>query len=90
MTVTLTLVALLIVALVGYPNRLVRSIGHPVSWIGRLIGALERHCNRDTAKPVQRRALGIISLLLVVAVVAVVAFVIELGLLLLPFGVIGA
>ena len=90
MTVTLTLAALLIEALVGYPDRLVRSIGHPVSWIGRLIGALERYCNRDSTEPVQRRALGIITLLLVVSVVAVVAFVIERGLLLLPFGVIGA
>ena len=89
MTVTLTLAALLIEALVGYPDRLVRSIGHPVSWIGHLIGALERYCNRDTAEPVQRRALGIITLLLVVTVVAVAAFVIERGLLLLPFGVIG-
>jgi len=89
MSVTLTLVALLIEAVVGYPNRLVRSIGHPVSWIGRLIGTLERHCNRAAAKPVQRRALGITTLLLVVVIVAVVAFVIERGLLLLPFGVIG-
>jgi adenosylcobinamide-phosphate synthase len=89
MTVTLTLAALLIEALVGYPDRLVRSIGHPVSWIARLIGALEWYCNRDTAEPVQRRALGIITLLLVVTVVAVAAFVIERGLLLLPFGVIG-
>jgi len=89
MTVTLTLAALLIEALVGYPDRLVRSIGHPVSWIGRLIGALERYCNRDSAEPVQRRALGIITLLLVVTVVAATAFVIEWGLLLLPFGVVG-
>jgi adenosylcobinamide-phosphate synthase len=90
MTVTLTLAALLIEVLVGYPDRLVRSIGHPVTWIGRLIGALERYCNRDTAEPVQRRALGIITLLVVVTIVAVAAFVIERGLLLLPFGVIGA
>jgi adenosylcobinamide-phosphate synthase len=89
MTVTLTLAALLVEALVGYPDRLVRSIGHPVSWIGQLIGTLERYCNRDTAEPVQRRALGIITLLLVVTIVAVAAFVIERGLLLLPFGVIG-
>src|ERR1700704_2928400 len=89
MTVTLTLAALLIEALVGYPDRLVRSIGHPVSWIGRLIGALERYCNRDSVEPGQRRALGIIPLLLVVTIVAVVALVAESGLLLLPFGVIG-
>jgi adenosylcobinamide-phosphate synthase len=85
----LTLAALLIEVLVGYPDRLVRSIGHPVSWIGRLIGALDRHCNSDTAKPVQRRVLGIIALLLVVSIVAVVAFVIEYSLLLLPFGLVG-
>jgi adenosylcobinamide-phosphate synthase len=89
MTVTLTLCALLIEAVVGYPDRLVRSIGHPVTWIGRLIGVLERHCNSDTAKPVQRRAFGIITLFLVVSIVAVVAFVIERGLLLLPIGLAG-
>jgi adenosylcobinamide-phosphate synthase len=27
---------------VGYPDRLVRAIGHPVIWMGRLIGALDR------------------------------------------------
>ena len=89
MTVTLTLCALLIEAVVGYPDRLVRSIGHPVTWIGRLIGVLERHCNSDTAQPVQRRAFGTITLFLVVSIVAVVAFVIERGLLLLPFGLAG-
>jgi adenosylcobinamide-phosphate synthase len=89
MTVTLTLCALLIEAVVGYPDRLVRSIGHPVTWIGRLIGVLERHCNSDTAEPVQRRAFGIITLFLVASIVAVVAFVIERGLLLLPFGLAG-
>jgi adenosylcobinamide-phosphate synthase len=89
MTVMLTLAALLIEVLVGYPDRLVRSIGHPVSWIGRLIGTLDRHCNSDTAKSVQRRALGIIALLLVVSIVAVVAFVLEYSLLLLPFGLVG-
>ena len=89
MTVTLTLAALLIEAAVGYPDRLVRSIGHPVTWIGRLIRALERNCNSDTATPARRRALGLITVLLIVSVVAVVTLVIERGLLLLPFGLIG-
>ncbi|MGZ3309790.1 MAG: adenosylcobinamide-phosphate synthase CbiB [Xanthobacteraceae bacterium] len=89
MTVTLTLAALLIEAVVGYPDRLVRSIGHPVTWIGRLIRALERNCNIDTAEPARRRALGLITVLLIVSIVAVVALVIERGLLLLPFGLIG-
>jgi adenosylcobinamide-phosphate synthase len=89
MTVTLTLAALLIEAVVGYPDRLVRSIGHPVTWIGRLIRALERNCNSDTATPARRRALGLITVLLIVSIVAVVAWAIERGLLLLPFGLIG-
>jgi adenosylcobinamide-phosphate synthase len=89
MTVTLTLAALLIEAVVGYPDRLVRSIGHPVTWIGRLIRGLDRNCNSDTAEPARRRALGLITVLMIVSVVAVVALVIERGLLLLPFGLIG-
>ena len=89
MTVTLTLAALLIEAAVGYPDRLVRSIGHPVTWIGRLIRALERNCNSDTATAARRRALGLITVLLIVSIVAVVTLVIERGLLLLPFGLIG-
>jgi len=89
MTVTLTLAALLIEAVVGYPDRLVRSIGHPVTWIGRLIRALERSCNSDTREPGRRRALGLITVLLIVGIVAVVTLVIERGLLLLPFGLIG-
>jgi adenosylcobinamide-phosphate synthase len=89
MTVTLTLAALLIEAVVGYPDRLVRSIGHPVTWIGRLIRALERSCNSDTREPGRRRALGLITVLLIVSIVAVVTLVIERGLLLLPFGLIG-
>lgn len=89
MTVTLTLAALLIEAVVGYPDRLVRSIGHPVTWIGRLIRALERNCNSDTATPARRCALGLITVLLIVSIVAVVTLVIERGLLLLPFGLIG-
>jgi len=40
MVVWLALLALLIELMVGYPDRLARAIGHPVSWIGRLIGAL--------------------------------------------------
>ena len=40
MAVALTLLALLIELAVGYPDRLFRAIGHPVTWIGRLITLL--------------------------------------------------
>jgi len=73
----------------GYPDRLVRSIGHPVIWMGSLIAALERRWNRETVAPALRRMLGTAAVLLLVGIVAAAAFIIERGLLILPFGLIG-
>jgi adenosylcobinamide-phosphate synthase len=39
MSVALALFAMLIELCLGYPEWLVRAIGHPVSWIGNLIAA---------------------------------------------------
>ena len=39
---------LLIELAFGYPDRLFRAIGHPVTWIGRLISFLDRKLNRAT------------------------------------------
>src|SRR5262249_23421795 len=89
MAVALTLLALLIEAMVGYPDRLVRSIGHPVVWMGSLIAALERQWNRETVAPAPRRVLGTVVVLLLVGFVGAAAFIIERGLLILPFGLIG-
>src|SRR5499427_5547201 len=90
MAVALTLLALLIEAMAGYPDRLVRSIGHPVIWMGSLIAALERRWNRKTMTPALRRTLGAVVVVLLVGIVGVVAFIIERGLLILPFGLLGA
>jgi adenosylcobinamide-phosphate synthase len=90
MAVALTLLALLIEAMAGYPDRLVRSIGHPVIWMGSLIAALERRWNRGTVAPALRRRLGTVAVLLLVGIVGVAAFIIERGLLILPFGLLGA
>ena len=35
MSIVITLLALLIEATLGYPDRMLRAIGHPVMWIGR-------------------------------------------------------
>jgi adenosylcobinamide-phosphate synthase len=90
MAVALTLLALLVEAMVGYPDRLVRSIGHPVIWMGSLIAALERRWNRETVALPLRRRLGTVAVLLLVGIVGVTAFIIERGLLILPFGLLGA
>jgi adenosylcobinamide-phosphate synthase len=89
MFVTLALLALLIEAIVGYPDWLVQAIGHPVTWVGRLVGMLDATLNREDMSRTSRRAAGVISLLVVVGATVVVACCVELGLLRfwLPLGV---
>ncbi len=86
--VWLALLALLIELMVGYPDRLARAIGHPVSWIGRLIGALDIAWNRPSAADGTRRLMGVLAVLLIVAVAGGAAFGLWLGLVRLPFGLI--
>ena len=70
----------------GYPQSLWRAIGHPVTWIGRLIAALDRLLNRDTADAYWRRSAGVIAVLLLLAIVGAITFIVERELLRLPFG----
>jgi adenosylcobinamide-phosphate synthase len=72
----------------GYPQALLRAIGHPVTWIGRLIAALDRLLNRDTADANRRRCAGLIAVLLLLGIVGAIAFIVERELLRLPFGLI--
>jgi len=73
----------------GYPQSLWRAIGHPVTWIGRLIAELDRLLNRDTADAYWRRSAGAIAVLLLLAIVGAIAFIVERELLRLPFGLFG-
>lgn len=61
--------ALLIEAALGYPDPLVRRIGHPVIWIGGLIARLDRALNRPTMPDLRRRLNGVAALVLVLAIV---------------------
>jgi adenosylcobinamide-phosphate synthase len=72
----------------GYPQALFGAIGHPVTWIGHLIAALDRLLNRDTADAYWRRGAGIVAILLFVGIVGAIAFIVERELLRLPFGLI--
>jgi adenosylcobinamide-phosphate synthase len=87
LSVTLTFLALLIEALVGYPDRLMGAIGHPVTWMGRLIGWLDGCLNHEGASDASRRLTGVAALVILVAVSAAIAYVVEHGLLLLPVGI---
>jgi adenosylcobinamide-phosphate synthase len=88
MSVALALLAMMIELCAGYPQALWRAVGHPVTWIGRLIAALDRLLNRDTADAYWRRGAGIVAILLLLAIVGTVAFVVQHEVFLLPFGLI--
>ena len=51
----------------GYPAALFRRVGHPVTWLGGLIGALDLTWNRDRATGAQRRRSGFVALFVVLA-----------------------
>src|ERR1700691_604536 len=75
MPIALALIAMLIELCFGYPERLFRAIGHPTSWMGRLVDGLDRLLNSETAGPKSRGLAGTIALLLVLLIVAAIAVV---------------
>lgn len=76
MAAALTFTALLIELIIGYPQVLVRAIGHPVTWMGALIRALDHRFNRDAASAAMRRAAGGLTVLILITVTGIIAFVI--------------
>jgi adenosylcobinamide-phosphate synthase len=65
--VVILLVSFGIEAVLAYPAPLFRAIGHPVSWIGALIAALDFGLNRPDRSFAARRAAGIATVLLLLA-----------------------
>jgi adenosylcobinamide-phosphate synthase len=73
---------LLLERLVGYPVPLLRAIGHPVIWMGALIGWLDRTSNRDSG----RRIKGVLALLVLMGAVLLPTLAIAVVCRLVPFG----
>lgn len=69
------LIALVGEAALGYPAGVFVAIGHPVTWMGAGIAALDRRWNRGS--PAVRRAAGVAAMLSVAAVAAGVGWGIE-------------
>lgn len=61
--------ALLVEAAWGYPTSLLRAIRHPVVWIGSLLRWLDCRLNHDRASDSKRREAGILTLVIILAVV---------------------
>jgi len=87
MSIALALFAMLIELSAGYPQWLFRALGHPATWIGGLIGELDRALNRKSASAGVRRFGGVAALLIVVGIVGVIAAVLQRALFHLPFGI---
>jgi adenosylcobinamide-phosphate synthase len=64
-----TLIALVVEAILGYPDVLFRLIRHPVVWIGALLGVLDRGLNDPALSAGHRRLRGVLSLLFLLGVV---------------------
>src|SRR5271170_346825 len=69
----LALAAALLDVTVGYPQAVYRAIGHPVTWMGAFVAALERRLNRPALAFPVRRASGVFALALYLGAVGVVA-----------------
>jgi adenosylcobinamide-phosphate synthase len=78
--------ALIVERIVGYPDWLFKRIGHPVTWIGRLISELDRRWNHEAEDFGMRKRRGVLALLVLLAVTAVAALLIEGTLMALPLG----
>jgi adenosylcobinamide-phosphate synthase len=70
-TLPLALAALMIEAALGYPQGLYARIGHPVTWLGALIAALDRTLNRERDSAMRRKAAGVAGLIILLAVTLV-------------------
>lgn len=72
-TILTTLTALAVETCVGYPARIFAAIGHPVTWLGAMIAALEQRLNRLELSPTARRLRGVLALGLTLAVAVGIA-----------------
>jgi adenosylcobinamide-phosphate synthase len=75
--VELALAALVLETAIGYPGPIYRAIGHPVTWLGALVSWLEARLNRPSEPEWQRRAFGILTLVVLLSASATGAFAFE-------------
>ncbi|SMQ59418.1 adenosylcobinamide-phosphate synthase [Devosia lucknowensis] len=71
---------------VGYPQKLVDTIGHPVMWFGKLIGFCDTRLNTSARTPAQRKLAGVVALGLLLLSVLIVTTGIRTILSWLPLG----
>ena len=82
----LTLLALAVEAVAGYPAPLYSAIGHPVTWMGALLRFLDARLNVEGESFALRRAKGALALALLLAATGLCAWLIQR---IVPGGILG-
>jgi adenosylcobinamide-phosphate synthase len=77
MFVLLAFLSLLAELLCGYPDRIYRAIGHPVAWIGALIGALDGAMNNEAQSAGARRMVGVVALAVLILTAGLTAYAVQ-------------
>ncbi len=80
------LLALLLDAVFGYPDWIFRKIGHPVTWIGALIGYAVRRLNREGRPRLERKLAGMLTIIGVTAAASATGFLIQRAAGAMPYG----
>jgi adenosylcobinamide-phosphate synthase len=70
-------VAMTVDALVGWPGAVFARIGHPVTWLGRLVSLLDRSWNRSVDAPAARRIAGVAAALLVIGLCVGIGWIVQ-------------
>lgn len=70
-------VAMAVDALLGWPSWLFARIGHPVTWLGRLIAAIDSAWNRASDPPWLRRVVGVAGALVVIALSVALGWIVQ-------------
>lgn len=73
----LLIIALAIEAAAGYPQAMYQRLGHPVTWIGALIGWLEARLNRIELPDARRRGNGVLLVAAVLLICGCVAWLLQ-------------
>ncbi len=71
------LLALIIDAGLGWPDALFVRFGHPVTWIGALISALDKSFNREGSTDIARRSAGVVVAVSVIALTTTAAWLVS-------------
>ena len=70
-------VAMAVDAFLGWPSWLFARVGHPVTWAGWLIGAIDAAWNRASDPPLWRRAAGVAGAVVVIALSVALGWIVQ-------------